>query len=82
MRRTLVALVLAVAQVCFAFAQSPGRTYVACILSPGHDETMIGPRQFKVPELARRGFVEGHNLRLEGRLPRERQRNCRRSRKN
>jgi putative ABC transport system substrate-binding protein len=29
---------------------------------------MIGPRQFTVPELARRGFVEGRNLRLEWRF--------------
>ena len=68
MRRVLLALVLIATQVCSASAQSPRKTYVVGILSPGHDEALIGPRQFTLPELGRRGFVEGQNLRVEWRF--------------
>ena len=52
----------------WAFAQAPEKSYTIGVLTPGHDETMIGPRQFTLPELARQGFTEGRNLKVEWRF--------------
>jgi putative ABC transport system substrate-binding protein len=50
------------------FAQTPARTYTVGFLTPGHDSKMFGPREFTLAELARQGFVEGRNLKVEWRF--------------
>jgi putative tryptophan/tyrosine transport system substrate-binding protein len=52
-----------------AFPQAAGKNYVIGILTSGHDEAMIGPREFTLPELAHLGFIEGQNFRVEWRFP-------------
>lgn len=68
MHRLGLAFVCVVILVGVAFGQVPTRTHVIGVLTPGHDEAMIGPRQFTIPELSRHGFIEGRNLKIEWRF--------------
>jgi putative ABC transport system substrate-binding protein len=61
-RRALLSLAL----FAFAPAMAQARTFRVGMLSPG-PASISAFRQWALPELAKRGFVEGHNLMLEGR---------------
>jgi putative ABC transport system substrate-binding protein len=66
MKQTLVLALLWAFLGGSAVAQEPGRTYRLGVISPSENSLAL-IRLHTLPELARRGFVEGRNLQVEER---------------